>query len=182
MGKHTSRQMKNIPPHKDENPNTNLKRDASNRSPLEGNPVKKPKEMNETKQNPTIDYNPLQVTSSIEEENQDTNQLPQQDTNSSNNPVLQELKEIKETLLKLNTKIETSHQELSNRMIDNKELKDLITSQNEKLTMLSTENTDLKAHIAHLEKQVVETQEETLRLKVDFSGINEGTYETYEQL
>ena len=25
-------------------------------------------------------------------------------------------------------------------------------------------------------------QEETLRLKVDFSGINEGTYESYEQL
>ena len=169
-------------PQKDENPNTNLKRDASNRSPLEGNPLKKPKEINETKQNPTIDYNPPQLTSSIEEENQDTNHLPQQVTNNSNNPVLQELKEIKETLLNLNTKIETSHHELSNRMIDNQELKDLITSQNEKLTMLSTENMELKAHIAHLEKQVVETHEETLRLKVDFSGINEGTYETYEQL
>ena len=169
-------------PQKDENPNTNLKRDASNRSPLEGNPLKKPKEINETKQNPTIDYNPLQSTSSTEGDNQDTNHLPQQVTNNSNNPVLQELKEIKETLLNLNTKIETSHHELSNRMIDNQELKDLITSQNEKLTMLSTENMDLKAHIAHLEKQVVETQEETLRLKVDFSGINEGTYETYEQL
>ena len=170
-------------PHKDENPNTNnLKCDTSNRSPLEGNPLKKPKEINETKQNPTIDYNPLQVTSSIEEENQDTNHLPQQDTNSSDNPLLQELKEIKETLLKLNTKIETSHQELSTRMIDNKELKDLITSQNEKLKMLFTENMDLKAHISHLEKQVVEMQEETLQLKVNFSGINEGTYETYEQL
>ena len=65
-------------PQKDENPNTNLKWDASNRSPLEGNPLKKPKEINETKQNPTIDYNPLQLTSSIEEENQDTNHLPQQ--------------------------------------------------------------------------------------------------------
>ena len=118
-------------PHKDENPNTNLKRDATNRSPLEGNPLKKPKETNKTKQNPSIEHNPLQVTSSLEEENHDTNQSPQQDTNSSDNPLLQELKEIKETLLKLNTKIETSHQELSTRMIDHKELKDLITSQNE---------------------------------------------------
>ena len=169
-------------PHKDENPNTNLKQDASNRSPLEGNPLKKPKETNETKQNHSTEYNPLQELSSTEEEYQYTNQLSQQDTSTSNNPLLQELKEIKETLLKLNTKIETSHQELSTRMIDNKELKDLLTLQNEKLVMLSTENMDLKAHIAHLKKQVVETQEETLWLKVDFSGINEGTYESYEQL
>ena len=49
-------------------------------------------------------------------------------------------------------------------MIDNKELKDLLTLQNEKLAMLSTENTDLKAQIAKLEKEAIEMQEEMLRL------------------
>ena len=169
-------------PHKDENANLNLKWDASNRSPLEGNPLKKSKETNKTETNQITEDNPLREISSTEEESRDINHLQQDDTHSSNNSLLQELKEIKETLLNLSTKIETSHQDLSARMIDNKELKDLLTLQNEKLVTLSTENTDLKAQIAHLEKQVLEMQEEMLRLKVDFSGINEGTYESYEQL
>ena len=169
-------------PHKEENINLNLKRDASNRSPLEGNPLKKSKETNQIEINQMIEDNSLQETSPTEEDNLGIDHLQQDDTCSLNNPLLQELKEIKQTLLNLNTKIETSHQDLLTRMIDNKELKELLTLQNDKLAMLSTENTDLKAQIAKLEKEAIEMQEEMLRLKVDFSGINEGTYESYDQL
>ena len=108
---------------------------------------------NITETNQITEDNSLRELSSTEDENQDTNHLQQDDTCFLNNPLLQELKEIKQTLLNLNTKIETSHQDLSTRMIDNKELKDLLTLQNEKLAMLTTENTDLKAQIAKLEKK-----------------------------
>ena len=85
-------------------------------------------------------------------------------------------------MLNLNTKIKTSHQDLLTRMIDNKEMKELLTAQNDKMAMLYNENKDLKTQIIRLEKEALETQEEVLRLKVDFSGITEGTYESYDQL
>ena len=79
-------------PHKDENTNLNLKWDASNRSPLEGNPLKKSKETNEIETNQMIEDNSLWEISSTEEENLDINHLQQDDTCSPNNPLLQELK------------------------------------------------------------------------------------------
>ena len=81
---------------------------------------------------------------------------------SLSNPLLQELKIIKHTLLNLNTKIETSHQDLSSRMIDNKEMKELLTAQNDKIAMLYIENKDLKTQIIKLEKEALEAQEEVL--------------------
>ena len=86
--------------------------------------------------------NSLRETNPSDEENMDIDHPHQDDTYPLNNPFLQELKEIKQTLLNLNTKIETSHQDLSTRMIDNKELKDLLTTQNDKIAMLYTENTE----------------------------------------
>ena len=103
-------------PHKDENTNLNLKWDASIRSPLEGNPQKKSKETNDTETNQITEDTPQREISSTDEENRDTNYLQQHDNcipNINNDYLLQELKEIKETLLNLNTKIETSHQDLS---------------------------------------------------------------------
>ena len=39
-----------------------------------------------------------------------------------------------------------------------------------------------KTQITKLEKEAIETQEDMLRLKVDFLGITEGTYKSYDQL
>ena len=54
--------------------------------------------------------------------------------------LLQELKEIKNTLLNLDAKIEPSHQDLSSRMIDNIEMKELLVAQDNKIAMLYNEN------------------------------------------
>ena len=175
-------------PHKEQDTNSNQKRDASTRSPLDGNPSKKQKEYKETEVFQMMEQNSLWDTEiSINDNKSSTNSItpnptenedldmhhPDKDGNPSlSTPLLQELKEIKHTLLNLNTKIEISHQDLLSRMIDNKEMKELLTAQNDKIAM----------QIIKLEKEALEAQEEVLRLKVDFSRINEGTYESYDQL
>lgn len=58
--------------------------------------------------------------------------------------LLQELKDTKITIIKLDTKIDSSNQDLSSKSMDFKELKDLITSQNDQITMLYTENKELR--------------------------------------
>ena len=149
-------------PHKEQYTNLNQKRDASNRSPLEGNPGKKQKENNQIEVDQTTEENSTQDTNPSEDENQDIDHPHQEDHSSLNNPLLQESKEIKQTLLNLNTKIKTSHQDLSTRMIDNKEMKELLTAQNDKIAMLYIENKDLKTQIIKFEKEALETQEEVL--------------------
>ena len=48
--------------------------------------------------------------------------------------------------------------------------------------MLHNKNKELKLQHNKLKKEIIEVQEEALRLKVDIMGIPESTYETYKQL
>ena len=163
--------------------NPNQKRDASSRSPLEGNPGKKQKEHNETGTEQMKEKNPERITNEnkLNTDSHAMNPIEEGQPTLSTS-LLQKLKEIKNTLVNLDPKIESSHQDLSSRMIDNKEIKDLLSAQNDKITMLYKENKELKRHITKLKKESLEMQEELLCLKVDISGIKEGTYETYNQL
>ena len=68
----------------------------------------------------------MQQTSQIESTESDIQQVML-------SSLLTELRDIKVTILKLDAKIDTSHQELTAKMIDNKEFYELITSQNGKL-------------------------------------------------
>ena len=96
--------------------------------------------------------------------------------------LLQELREIKNTILNLDTKIESSYQHLSSRITDNTEMKELLASQNNKIAMLYNENKELKLLNNKLKKEIIEMQGEALCLEVDIKGIPESSYETYEQL
>ena len=174
--------------------NPNQKRDVSTRSPLEGNPGKKQKEYNVSKTNNikeqntegTTKENKLDIFSSASNQadnrNHDTHHNDKDEQPILSNSLLHELKEIKNTLLNLDAKIESSHQNLSSRIIDNKEMKELLAAQNNKIVMLYNKNKELKSQINKLKKETIEEQEEALRLKVDIMGIPKVTYETYDQL
>ena len=90
--------------------------------------------------------NPTEIT------NHDMYHLDKEEQPTLSNPLLQELKEIKNTLLNLDTKIESSHQDLSSRLINNKEIKELLAAQNDKIAMPYNENKELKTQINKLKK------------------------------
>ena len=92
------------------------------------------------------------------------------------------LRDIKVTILKLDAKIDTSYQELTAKMIDNKEFYELITSQNEKITKLQQENEDLKMLNRALKNEITKMEEDMLCLKVNITGIPESGHKSYEVL
>ena len=75
-----------------------------------------------------------------------------------------------------------NHQELASKLADSIEMKEIISSQNKKIDQLNKENTELRSSNRQLEKDILQLQETSLRLKVDISGIPEGSYEMYDQL
>ena len=107
----------------------------------------------------------------------DTTTMSDLETNENNtqevtlSSLLSELRDIKITILNLDAKIDTTHQELSSRLIDNKDFYDHISSQDKKITELQHENEELKRQNNMLEKVINKTQEDMLRLKVDIVGI-----------
>ena len=79
-------------------------------------------------------------------------------------------------------KVELNHQELSSKLADSIEMKEIIFSKNEKIEQLNKENMELRSSNKQLEKDILQFQETSLCLKVDITGIPEGSYEMYEQL
>ena len=118
--------------------NPNEKRDASTRSPLEGKPGKKQKECNEIKMNNTKEQNTegntkdnksdtvSSASNQADTRNHNIYHTDKDEQPMLNSSLLHELKEIKNTLPNLDAKIESSHQDLSSRMIDNIEMKELL--------------------------------------------------------
>ena len=90
--------------------------------------------------------------------------------------------EIKNCISGLNGKVELNHQELSSKLADNIEMKEIILSQNKKIDQLNKENMELRSSNKQLEKDILQLQETLLRLKVDITGIPESSYEMYDQL
>ena len=121
---------------------------------------------NTTTRNPTHKPTKMDTTLLTELETSESN--TQEVTLSS---LLSELWDIKITILNLDAKIDTSHQELSSKLIDNKVFYDHISTQDKKITELQHENEELKRHNIMLEKEINKTQEDMLRLKVNIAGI-----------
>ena len=150
---------------------TATKRDASVQSPLEGNPEKKQCDSTakKTTRQRTLKKNNIKHTQSKHQnsdekcsENQSTNidtqaenpptQCIENDQNASIQTILHELKIIKETIVHLGTKVETSYKDLSMSSTKNTELKKVITTQNMQITMLLNDNKILKQQNKTLEK------------------------------
>ena len=178
----------------DRQANSNPKRDGSSRIPLEGKPGKRQKECKEMETNNMQELKNDETNKESELETS-TGTPTQQEDNYHNSPtkdeeeqptvtssLLQELREIKNTILNLDTKIESSYQDLFSRITDNTEMKELLASQNDKIAMLYNENKELKLLNNKLKKEIIEMQGEALHLKVDITGIPESSYGTYEQL
>ena len=117
-----------------------------------------------------------------ESENIQLTQNNECNQNSLMQTILQELKCIKETIQRLDEKVDTSCENTAKHTSENTELKKLLTSQNNQIATLLTDNTILKQKNKTLEKDVKEMEDEMLRLKVDVEGIAESPYETYEHL
>ena len=159
------------------------KRNATKRSPLEGHTDKKQRESNMTKTNnkPFMENDNIYhkeedaFPKATDEHNTTENMMDMNDTgpslNSSRvNPdgndtevslstLLTELRDIKITILNLDSKIDTSHHELSEKLIDNKDFYDHITSQDKKILELQQENNELKIQNTSLENEIERTQE-----------------------
>ena len=162
------------------------KRDASTRSPLDGNPEKrKQKENRRLASDETCHRNPndsigindtsthrnsTDITTAINETTPKTNGtdvVNQEETYS----LLKELMEIKKIISSLNDKVELNHQDLASKIADSIEMKEIISCQNEKIDKLNRENTELRSSNMQLEKDILQLQESSSRLKVDISGI-----------
>ena len=152
----------------DKHKGVTAKRNASARSPLEGNPGKRQKDtkkIGEMETSTTI-MDPCQT------ESNNITEIPL-------HTLLEELKEIKTSIQQLNDKLD---HELTTRADEYRSLQETITSQHDQITKLNKTNDDLIEQNRKLENEVIKAQTEMLRLKVDFTGINESPYETYEQL
>ena len=129
------------------------------------------------------DKTPIQSSASayVQKENNPT-QHTDEVQSTSIQLLVNELKSIKETILHLDAKVDTSYKELTKNTSENAELTKLITAQNAQITTLLTDNNVLKQRNKTLEKDLKEFEEEILRLKVDITGIPESPYETFEHL
>ena len=135
------------------------KRNATERSPLEGNPDKKQKESTYIPQNkktnrkqelhdedPNTDQcidkiqNSLAETQQKENEN-DPDHGHEQDTTPTLQVLLEELRDIKKSILNLDSKL---NRELNTRVKEHKELADIVTTQHSKIKSLDTANKELK--------------------------------------
>ena len=101
------------------------------------------------------------------------------DTNPILQDLLEELRDIKNSILSVDAKLD---HELNTRVKDHKELADIVTSQQTKLKSLDTANKELQEQNRLLQNNLLNAQKDLLRLKVDFIGISESPYETPEQL
>ena len=152
----------------DKHKGVTAKRNASVRSPLKGNPGKRQKD---TKKSGEIETAPnIMDTSHTESTN--TTEMPL-------HTLLEELKEIKTSIQQLNDKLD---HELTTRADKYRSLQDMVTSQHDQIIALTKAKEDLSEQNRKLENEVINSQTELLHLKVDFTGINESPYETYEQL
>ena len=122
------------------------------------------------------------TTSSYAQEEHNLNQHIDEAQSTPIQIVLDELKSIKETILHLDAKIDTSYNELTKNALDNIELKGLLPSQNAQITSLLNDNKELKQRNKTLEKDLKEIEEEMLWLKVNITGIAESPFETYKHL
>ena len=152
----------------DKHKGVTAKRNASARSPLEGNPGKRQKD---TKTNGEMETS-THIMDTCPTGSNNITEIPL-------HTLLEELKEIKTSIQQLNDKLD---HELTTRADEYRSLQDTITSQHDQITKLNKAKDDLIEQNRKLENEVVKSQTELLRLKVDFTGINESPYETYEQL
>ena len=116
------------------------------------------------------------------EENDDKQDTKEDECQETTDSLLKELREIKNNILCLNERVKLNHQELSFKMADSIEIKEILVSQSEKIDQLNKENIELRSLNSKLEKDILELQESSLCLKVDITGIPESNYETYDQL
>ena len=184
--------------HDDKQKGVTAKRNASTRSPLEGNPGKKQKD---TKKSGDVDtttntmdtncsgsinitdisdsYQAHDTPKQLDGEQSPTINTEHPEHNMPLHTLLEELKEIKSSIQNLNDKLD---QELTTRATNYKTLHSMVTSQHNQIKLLTKANENLNEQNRKLQIEVVNTQTDMLRLKVDFTGINESPYETYEQL
>ena len=167
-GKVTTQHNSNNIESDDKHKGVTAKRNASARSPLEGNPGKRQKDTKKSREMETS----TNIMDTCHTGSNNTTEIPL-------HTLLEELKEIKKSIQQLNDKLD---QELTTRADEYRSLQDTITSQHDQITKLNKAKDDLIEQNRKLKNEVVNSQTELLHLKVDFTGINESPYETYEQL
>ena len=84
------------------------------------------------------------------------------DQNASIQTILHELKSIKETILHLGAKVDTSYKDLATNATENIELKKVITTQNNQITSLLNDNKILKQKNKTLERDLKEIEDKML--------------------
>ena len=161
--------------HDDKHKGVTNKRNASTRSPLEGNPGKEQKESKKNEETNTTN-NAIDIEPSG---NRDTTDIYQAhstpkpidgDHASINNTeypehsmplhtLLEELKEIKSSIQNLNNKLD---QELTTRTTDYKSLNNMITAQHDQVKLLTKTNEDLKEQNRKLQNEVLNSQTDML--------------------
>ena len=87
--------------------------------------------------------------------------------------------DIKKSTVNLDEKLDC---ELNTREKEHKELTEKLASQHAKIKSLDTANKELKEQNRIIQNNLLNTQKEMLRLKVDFIGIPESPYEIPDQL
>ena len=119
------------------------------------------------------------ISQQTDDDHSPTNNIEQPEHNMPLHTLLEELKESKSSIQNLNNKLD---QELTTRATDYKNLHSMVTSQCNEVKLLTKANEDLKEQNRKLQIKVTKSQTDMLQLKVDFTGINESLYETYDQL
>ena len=159
-------------------------RDASTRSPLDGNPEKKkqkdnrrsisdetyhddPNDKNDAITNKDSTGNTISpIEKTTDANGKDTVQLESDSKcHEETNSLLKELIEIKNSISGLNDKVDLNHQELTSKLADSIEMKEIIFSHNEKIDQLNKENTELRSSNRQLEKDILQLQETCYTLK-----------------
>ena len=153
------------------------KRNATERSPLEGNPGKKQKESTNIPQNqetkgkqelhdedPNTDQCIDKIQNTLAETQQkkiekDPDHGHEQDTNPILQDLLEELRDIKKSILSLDTKL---NRELNTRVKEHKELTDIVATQHIKIKSLDTANKELKEQNRLLQNNLLNTQKDLL--------------------
>ena len=101
------------------------------------------------------------------------------DTNPILQDLLETLRDIKKSIGNLDEKLD---RELNTREKEHRELTEKLASQHAKIKSLDTANKELKEQNRIIQNNLLNTQKEMLRLKVNFIGIPESPYETPDQL
>ena len=108
---------------------------------------------------------------------------PEHSQEHDTNPILQELlatlRDIQKSIVNLEGKLDW---ELNTREKEHKELHEKLSTQQTTIKSLEITNKELKEQNRIIQNNLLNTQKEMLRLKVDFIGIPESPYETPDQL